>query len=82
MYQMGMMINEAGLGLDTMTGGVIGGLQAAALYPGKLFAQTLLGNSEAGKSWIDYVNDTYTIQGQQRKRAANARGIEAAPSAD
>jgi hypothetical protein len=38
MYQMGMMINEAGLGLDTMTGGVIGGLQAAALYPGKLFA--------------------------------------------
>ena len=33
------------------------------MYPGKLFAEALIGNTQAGRSWIDYVDDTFTIQG-------------------
>jgi len=49
------------------------------MYPGKLFAEALIGNTQAGRNWIDYVDDTFTIAGQQRKRNATDRGVDMAP---
>ena len=39
---------------DDATGGYLGAMQTAALYPSKLLAEALMGNTEMGRSWIDF----------------------------
>lgn len=56
--------------IDDATGGLLGQAQQAAFYPSKVIANAIIGNTEAGKDWLTFFDDNFTISGQKRARDA------------
>lgn len=48
---------------DEATGGYLGAMQTAAFYPSKMLAEALIGNTELGRSWIDFQEENFTLAG-------------------
>lgn len=71
------MINDvynSAIDTDIATGGVLSAFQDGVMYPSKLLTQSILGNSETGKQWIDFVESNFTLSGARRRREAMTTG--------